>query len=51
MGGGHRSFYASDLWNLKYLHKFKWHHLTEKIAHESRVKQDKMRMELSQVRT
>jgi ESF2/ABP1 family protein len=22
------SFYAEDLWNIKYLPKFKWHHLT-----------------------
>jgi ESF2/ABP1 family protein len=47
MGGGPRSFYQHDLWNIKYLHKFKWHHLTEKIAYEGRVRQDKMRAELS----
>ena len=46
MGGAHRSFYASDLWNLKYLHKFKWTHLTEKIAEDARVRSDKMRAEL-----
>ena len=22
------SFYSEDIWNLKYLSKFKWHHLT-----------------------
>ena len=38
MGGGNRSFYAHDLWNVKYLHKFKWHHLTEKMAYEQRVR-------------
>ncbi len=32
------SFYAEDLWNLKYLAKFKWHHLTERLAHEERLK-------------
>lgn len=47
IGGGHRSFYAHDLWNVKYLHKFKWSHLTEKIAYEARVRQDKMRAELA----
>lgn len=31
-GGKNRSFYAHDLWNLKYLSKFKWNHLTEKIC-------------------
>lgn len=47
MGGGHRSFYAYDLWNIKYLHKFKWDHLTEKISEEARTRQDRMRSELS----
>ncbi|KAH7831926.1 putative pre-rRNA-processing protein ESF2 [Monocercomonoides exilis] len=30
--GGKKRFYAQDLWNIKYLPKFKWHHLTERIA-------------------
>ena len=47
MGGGHRNFYAHDLWNVKYLHKFKWNHLTEKMAYEQRVKRDKLQQELS----
>lgn len=32
MGGNKRGFYGSDLWAIKYLHKFKWHHLTEKVG-------------------
>ena len=47
MSNNKRSFYAHDLWNIKYLHKFKWHHLTEKIAYEARVRRDKMVAELS----
>lgn len=47
MGGGNRSFYAHDLWNVKYLHRFKWSHLTEKMAYEARVKRDKMVAELT----
>jgi ESF2/ABP1 family protein len=36
MGGPRRSSYHYDLWNLKYLHKFKWDNLTEEIGkHES----------------
>ncbi len=27
------NFYSEDVWNLKYLPKFKWHHLTERLAH------------------
>lgn len=32
MGGPKRSAYHYDLWNLKYLHKFKWDNLTEEIG-------------------
>ena len=31
-GSNKRGFYNSDLWNIKYLKHFKWHHLTEKIG-------------------
>lgn len=47
MSNDKRSFYFHDLWNIKYLHKFKWHHLTEKIAYEARVRRDKMVAELT----
>ena len=43
-------FYAHDLWNIRYLPKFKWHHLTEKVAADARARQDKMRAELSQAK-
>lgn len=42
------SFYAEDLWNLKYLPKFKWHHLTERLAHEERLKKERLKVELEQ---
>ena len=32
VGGKKRSYYHDDLWNIKYLAKFKWTHLTEKIG-------------------
>jgi hypothetical protein len=41
---------AGDLWNLKYLHKFKWSHLTEKVAYERRVREQKLRVEMMQAR-
>lgn len=47
MSNDKRSFYYHDLWNIKYLHKFKWNHLTEKIAYEARVRRDKMVAELT----
>lgn len=45
-----RGFYSSDLWNIKFLPHFKWHHLTEKLTYERRVRRDKLRSELSAVR-
>lgn len=47
---GGRGFYASDLWNIKYLKHFKWHHLTEKIAYEKRLKAVQLRSELHENR-
>ena len=42
--------YVGELWNLKYLHKFKWSHLTEKVAYERRVREQKLRVEMMQAR-
>jgi ESF2/ABP1 family protein len=32
IGGKKGGFWYDDLWNIKYLSKFKWHHLTEQIG-------------------
>lgn len=32
IGGKKRDRYHDDLWNVKYLSKFKWHHLKEKLG-------------------
>ena len=45
-----RNAHYGDLWNLKYLHKFEWSHLTEKVAYERRVKEQKLRLETMQAR-
>ena len=37
IGGKKRSYYHDDLWNIKYLSKFRWTHLTEKIGNYSVV--------------
>jgi ESF2/ABP1 family protein len=50
IGGSKRSFYAYDLWNIKYLSKFKWDDLTEKIAYERKVREQKLRLELAQAK-
>lgn len=38
------------MWNLKYLAKFKWHHLTERLAHEERLKKERLKVELEMER-
>lgn len=45
-----RNVHYGDLWNIKYLHKFKWEHLTEKVAYERRVREQKLRVEMMQAR-
>jgi ESF2/ABP1 family protein len=45
---GGRGFFAHDIWSMKYLSKFKWHHLTEKLAYERRVREKKMQAEMAQ---
>lgn len=50
IGGNKRGFYASDLWNIKYLPKFKWNDLTERLAHEAKVREQKLRLELAQAK-
>jgi ESF2/ABP1 family protein len=50
MGGKKRDFYHDDIWNLKYLPKFKWNHLTEQLSYERAVKEQKLRTEMSMAR-
>uniref|UniRef100_A0A7S2XZV6 RRM domain-containing protein n=1 Tax=Fibrocapsa japonica TaxID=94617 RepID=A0A7S2XZV6_9STRA len=50
IGGKKRDFYREDMWNIKYLKHFKWRHLTEKIAYERRVAEQRLRMEVMQAR-
>mmetsp|Transcript_41989 Transcript_41989/g.58996 ORF Transcript_41989/g.58996 Transcript_41989/m.58996 type:complete len:180 (+) Transcript_41989:1-540(+) len=45
-----RNVHYGDLWNLKYLKKFQWAHLTEKVAYERRVREQKLRVEMMQAR-
>jgi ESF2/ABP1 family protein len=44
------SRYHDDLWNMKYLPRFKWHHLTDQIAYERAVREQKMRAEMASVK-
>lgn len=39
-----------EIWNVRYLRKFMWSHLTEKVAYERRVREQKLRVEMMQAR-
>ncbi|CAG8582589.1 5333_t:CDS:2 [Ambispora gerdemannii] len=45
-----KNFYHDDLWNIKYLPKFKWNHLTEQIAYENASRAQRLQAEISQAR-
>ncbi|KAL9559420.1 hypothetical protein MBANPS3_000435 [Mucor bainieri] len=48
MGGKRTSPYHDELWSIKYLHKFKWHNLTEHMAHEKQARKQRLRNEIAQ---
>ncbi|XP_053173804.1 activator of basal transcription 1 [Scomber japonicus] len=45
-----RQQFASDLWSIKYLHRFQWTHLSERLAYEQMVLQQRLRTEVSQAK-
>lgn len=45
-----KSPFAEAIWTMKYLHRFKWHHLNEQVAFDQKSKEQRLRMELSRVR-
>uniref|UniRef100_A0A3Q4B515 Activator of basal transcription 1 n=1 Tax=Mola mola TaxID=94237 RepID=A0A3Q4B515_MOLML len=50
MGTKKRQRYSSDLWCIKYLHRFQWTHLSERLAYEQMVLQQRLRTEVSQAK-
>ncbi|KAI9024907.1 hypothetical protein CLU79DRAFT_745378 [Phycomyces nitens] len=48
IGGKRKSHYYHDVWNIKYLPKFKWTHLTEQIAYERQAREQRLRAEIAQ---
>ncbi|KAI3979317.1 hypothetical protein MKX01_020525 [Papaver californicum] len=50
MGGRKKSSFFYDIWNIKYLSKFKWEDLTEEIAYKHALRQQKLTMEISAAR-
>jgi len=51
IGGKKGTRWRDDVWTLKYLPKFKWHMLTEQVAHEAAMHTARLRLELSQSRS
>ncbi|XP_038711548.1 pre-rRNA-processing protein ESF2 [Tripterygium wilfordii] len=47
IGGKKRSQFYFDLWNIKYLSKFKWDDLTEEIAYKNAIREQKLALEIS----
>ncbi|KAG8637681.1 pre-rRNA-processing protein ESF2 isoform X2 [Manihot esculenta] len=47
IGGRKRSQFYYDLWNIKYLSKFKWDDLTEEIAYKRAIREQKLALEIS----
>lgn len=40
----HNLFY-DDIWTIRYLPKFKWQNLTEKLAYDQKVREQRLRAE------
>lgn len=47
IGGRRRSSFYYDIWNIKYLSKFKWDDLTSEIAEKNRTREQKLALEIS----
>jgi ESF2/ABP1 family protein len=45
-----RSKHFGDMWNVKFLRKFQWSHLTEKVAYERRMREQKLMVEMMQAK-
>jgi ESF2/ABP1 family protein len=50
VGGKKRAKSHDVLWNIKYLPKFKWTHLSERLAYEKAVHHQRLRTEISQAK-
>ena len=48
IGGNRKCIYRDELWNLKYLHKFKWNDLVESMTLEKKIQEKKLKIEIKQ---
>jgi ESF2/ABP1 family protein len=45
-GGKRKNPWYSELWNVKYLKKFRWTHLNERMAYEQELRKQRLRQEI-----
>lgn len=50
IGGRKRSKFYDHIWSIKYLPRFKWVHLSERLAYERAVHKQRLRTEISQAK-
>ena len=48
IGGNKKCVYRDELWNLKYLHKFKWNDLVESMTMEKKIQEKELNVEIQQ---
>eukprot|EP00003_Mantamonas_plastica_P005469 TRINITY_DN1438_c2_g1_i2.p1 TRINITY_DN1438_c2_g1~~TRINITY_DN1438_c2_g1_i2.p1 ORF type:complete len:208 (-),score=77.36 TRINITY_DN1438_c2_g1_i2:101-724(-) len=51
IGGKKKSWYYHDMWNIKYLSRFKWSDLSEKISYDNAVRKQRMQQEMRQAKS
>jgi ESF2/ABP1 family protein len=47
VGGKRKNPWYHELWNLKYLKKFRWTHLNERKAYEQEIRKQRLRQEVN----
>lgn len=48
IGGKKNCPYKDDIWTIKYLHKYKWHNLMEKMNYNKNIREKKLKTEIAQ---
>ena len=48
IGGNKKCIYRDELWNLKYLHKFKWNDLVESMTIKKKIQEKELKIEIAQ---
>lgn len=46
-GGKRKNPWYSELWNIKYLKRFRWTHLNERMSYEQELRKQRLRQEVN----